>query len=126
MYTGPVSSAGQTAYVPSLKNHLAQQPTLLPWRGPLVFSLIQKLAKAQNDSRIDSAEIYQPAFTAVQLALSWGVALAAVVGRSGGEIAATYAAKLMAAVAVACSRRLALKEVIAEGSRLPSRIFSRR
>ncbi|KAK8023284.1 Compactin diketide synthase mokB [Apiospora marii] len=87
------------------------------------WSLTAELAKAQAASRIDGAEICQPACTAVQLALvallqSWGVAPAAVVGHSSGEIAAAYAAKLIsfeAAVAVAYFRGIAVQEVIAEG-----------
>lgn len=64
------------------------------------WSLIEELRKPSSESRVDDAEISQPACTAVQLALvallkEWGVTPAAVTGHSSGEIAAAYAAGLI-------------------------------
>jgi acyl transferase domain-containing protein len=60
------------------------------------WSLTEELAKSE-DSRINEAEVSQPACTAVQVGLvrllrCWGITPAAVVGHSSGEIAAAYAA----------------------------------
>ncbi|KAK0630367.1 polyketide synthase-like protein [Bombardia bombarda] len=76
------------------------------------WSLSEELAKPASSSRVDVAEISQPACTAVQLALvnllkSWGVTPAAVTGHSSGEIAAAYSAGLLpfrTAIAVAYFR----------------------
>ncbi|KAI1147950.1 putative polyketide synthase [Nemania diffusa] len=64
------------------------------------WSLAEELAKSAHDSRIDDAEISQPACTALQLALvtllkSWGIVPTTVVGHSSGEIAAAFAAGLV-------------------------------
>ena len=64
------------------------------------WSLAEELRKTSFESRVDDAEISQPACTAVQLALvallkDWGVTPVAVTGHSSGEIAATYAAGLI-------------------------------
>ncbi|KAK8137622.1 Compactin diketide synthase [Apiospora sp. TS-2023a] len=87
------------------------------------WSLQDELAKPQSKSRVDSAEISQPACTAVQLGLvallqSWGVTPAIVVGHSSGEIAAAYAAKFIsfeAAIAIAYFRGVAVNEVVSYG-----------
>ncbi|KAK5625754.1 hypothetical protein RRF57_001470 [Xylaria bambusicola] len=64
------------------------------------WSLTGELARWAPDSRVDDAEISQPACTAVQLALvmllrSWGIVPAIVLGHSSGEIAAAFAAGLV-------------------------------
>ncbi|KAL2063467.1 hypothetical protein VTL71DRAFT_5272 [Oculimacula yallundae] len=64
------------------------------------WSLKSELAKPAEESRINVAEISQPACTAIQLALvmllqSWGVSATAVVGHSSGEIAAAFTAGLV-------------------------------
>ncbi|KAK8119397.1 polyketide synthase [Apiospora kogelbergensis] len=64
------------------------------------WSLSDELAKPESESRLNNAEISQPACTAVQLALvklleSWGVTPAVVTGHSSGEIAAAFAAGLV-------------------------------
>lgn len=61
------------------------------------WSLIEELAKADNESRINEAEISQPATTAIQIALvdlleSFSIRPSRVVGHSSGEVAAAYAA----------------------------------
>ncbi|KAG8415739.1 polyketide synthase [Metarhizium acridum] len=76
------------------------------------WSLTEELSKTQDDSRVDEAEISQPACTAVQLALvtllrSWGINPTAVTGHSSGEMAAAFAANLItfkAAVAISYFR----------------------
>ncbi|KAI8275512.1 Compactin diketide synthase [Colletotrichum sp. SAR11_240] len=80
---------------------------------------------AEAGSRINDAEISQPACTIVQLALvqllrAWGVEPAAVAGHSSGEIAAAFAAGLISfetAVAVAYLRGQAAMQVT-RGSKL--------
>ncbi|KAI0456999.1 putative polyketide synthase [Xylaria acuta] len=64
------------------------------------WSLTEELTKPAPDSRVNDAEISQPACTAVQLALvmllrSWGVVPVTVLGHSSGEIAAAFAAGLV-------------------------------
>ncbi|PHH69515.1 hypothetical protein CDD82_7707 [Ophiocordyceps australis] len=61
------------------------------------YSLVSELSRAAGQSRVGEAHIAQPATTVVQMALvdllaSLGIAPAAVVGHSSGEIAAAYAA----------------------------------
>lgn len=64
------------------------------------WSLKDELAKVAADTRVNDAEISQPACTAIQLALvellrAWKVAPKCVAGHSSGEIAAAYAAGLV-------------------------------
>ncbi|XXH02126.1 polyketide synthase [Hypoxylon texense] len=76
------------------------------------WSLKEELAKPASVSRIDDAEISQPACTAVQVALvlllkSWGVVPTMVTGHSSGEIAAAFSAGLVSfrsAIAIAYYR----------------------
>jgi acyl transferase domain-containing protein/acyl carrier protein len=61
------------------------------------WSLVDELAKAPHQSRLDSTELAQPAIFAVQLALvalwhAWGVEPDFVIGHSVGEIAAAVCA----------------------------------
>lgn len=61
------------------------------------WSLIDEICKDEDSSKLGTAEIAQPATTALQIALvdllrSVGVAPKAVIGHSSGEIAAAYAA----------------------------------
>ncbi|CAM1509651.1 Fc.00g033900.m01.CDS01 [Cosmosporella sp. VM-42] len=83
------------------------------------WSLKEELGRAESESRINEAEISQPACTAVQLALvlllqSWGVEPTTVTGHSSGEIAAAFTAGLLsfdAAVAVAYFRGLSAAQL---------------
>ena len=76
------------------------------------WSLTEELSKPASHSRINDAEISQPACTAVQLALvmllkSWGITPTTVAGHSSGEIAAAFTAGLVsfrAAIAIAYFR----------------------
>lgn len=82
----------------------------------------EELDRPESESRVNDAEISQPACTAVQLALvsllkSWGVAPATVTGHSSGEIAAAFAAGLIsfrAAVAIAYFRGQAAAQLAQE------------
>ncbi|KAF3065508.1 Lovastatin diketide synthase mokB [Trichoderma lentiforme] len=61
------------------------------------FSLLDELAKGQEESLVNEAHISQPACTAIQLGLtklleSWGITPSAVIGHSSGEIGAAFAA----------------------------------
>ena len=67
------------------------------WKFGALWSLTEELNKPKAESRINDAEISQPACTAIQLALvvllrAWGVKPAVVSGHSSGEIAATFTA----------------------------------
>ena len=67
---------------------------LRPWAR---FSLLEELARSEDDSQLHRTEIAQPAIFAMHVALaalwkSWGVEPAAVVGHSVGEIAAACVA----------------------------------
>ncbi|KAL0938515.1 polyketide synthase [Colletotrichum truncatum] len=76
------------------------------------WSIEDELDRLEGDSRVNDAEISQPACTVVQIALvlllrAWGVVPTAVAGHSSGEIAAAFAAGLISfetAVAVAYYR----------------------
>ncbi|KAI0968650.1 putative polyketide synthase [Xylaria arbuscula] len=89
------------------------------------WSLTEELAKSAPDSRVDDAEISQPACTAVQVALvmllrSWGIIPATVLGHSSGEIAAAFAAGLVSfrtALAIAYFRGQAAALLIRQQSR---------
>ncbi|KAL2145167.1 hypothetical protein VTI28DRAFT_7803 [Corynascus sepedonium] len=64
------------------------------------WSLKEELSHPVGSSRVDDAEISQPACTAIQLGLvallkSWGIEPTTVTGHSSGEIAAAYAAGLL-------------------------------
>ncbi|THW23325.1 putative polyketide synthase [Aureobasidium pullulans] len=84
------------------------------------WSLKEELAKSSSDSRINEAEISQPACTAIQLALvkllkAWNIAPNTVAGHSSGEIAAAYTAGLLSfetAIALAFFRGQAAARLI--------------
>ncbi|PSN59795.1 ketoacyl-synt-domain-containing protein, partial [Corynespora cassiicola Philippines] len=64
------------------------------------FSLLEELYANEATTRINDADVSQPASTAIQIALvdllrSWGVEPMAVVGHSSGEVAAAYAAGIL-------------------------------
>ncbi|KAL8697588.1 MAG: hypothetical protein Q9201_007049 [Fulgogasparrea decipioides] len=71
-------------------------------RYPPSWTIEEELTKSENASRIDEAEFSQPLCTALQIGICklmslWGVAPAAVVGHSSGEIAAAYASNAITA-----------------------------
>jgi acyl transferase domain-containing protein len=86
------------------------------------WSLTEELNRDKLESRINDAEISQPACTAIQLALvillkSWGIYPGAVLGHSSGEIAAGFTAGLVsfeAAIAIAYFRGIAAKQITAD------------
>ncbi|KAL8999566.1 MAG: hypothetical protein Q9169_001655 [Polycauliona sp. 2 TL-2023] len=113
-------SAGLQRYREFAETILAAEQLLLVLGAK--WSLSEELGKGELKSRIDDAEISQPACTAIQLALvallrSWGVLPAVVVGHSSGEIAAAFTAGFVsfeAAVAIAYFRGIAAKEILAD------------
>jgi NADPH:quinone reductase-like Zn-dependent oxidoreductase/ubiquinone/menaquinone biosynthesis C-methylase UbiE len=84
--------------------------------------MAEQLDRPAPESRINDAEISQPACTAIQLALvvllkSWGVTPTTVTGHSSGEIAAAFAAGLVslrAAMAIAYFRGQAAAQLSRE------------
>ena len=84
------------------------------------WSLTEELDRDERESRINDAEISQPACTVVQLALvvllqAWDVCPAIVLGHSSGEIAAAFAAghiSFKAATAIAYFRGIAASKVL--------------
>ncbi|KAG8405408.1 Type I Iterative PKS [Metarhizium acridum] len=88
------------------------------------WSLTNELEKPQSESRINDAEISQPACTSIQLALvallqSWGIMPSVVTGHSSGEIAAAFTADLVSfqtAIAVAYFRGQAATQLAKTGA----------
>ena len=113
-------SAGLRQYKEFAKTIFAAQQLLLDMGAK--WSLTEELDKGEDESRIDDAEISQPACTALQIALvillrSWGVFPAAVLGHSSGEIAAAFTAGLVsfkAAMAIAYFRGVAAKRILTD------------
>nr|ALQ32775.1 putative polyketide synthase [Fusarium babinda] len=89
------------------------------------WSLEEELQQPVSETRINEAEISQPACTAVQLAISlllrsWGVEPSVVTGHSSGEIGAAFAAGLITfqqALALSYFRGLATVELARKGQR---------
>lgn len=85
------SNATFRGTIRALDDHLRSVPDGPDW------SLEEELLRPAKTSRIETAQLSQPACTAIQLAMvdcltSIGIKPAAVVGHSSGEIAAAYAA----------------------------------
>lgn len=64
------------------------------------FSLLEELAKGEQDTRLGETEVGQPAIFAIQVALaalwkSWGVQPDLITGHSVGEIAAAHVAGIL-------------------------------
>lgn len=64
------------------------------------WSLIDELRASEETSRMEQADVAQPANFALQVGLlalwqSWGIQPAAVIGHSAGEVAAAYAAGIL-------------------------------
>ncbi|KAJ4245071.1 hypothetical protein NW762_014282 [Fusarium torreyae] len=89
------------------------------------WSLKEELARPAPETRVNEAEISQPACTAVQLAIvlllrSWNVEPAMVTGHSSGEIGAAFAADLVSfqqAIALSYFRGLATVELARKGQK---------
>ncbi len=111
-------SAGLRRYSEFAKTIVAAERALSDLGA--TWSLTEELDKHERESRINDAELSQPACTAVQLALvvllrSWGVVPAVVLGHSSGEIAAAFSAGLIsldAAMAIAYFRGIAARDVL--------------
>ena len=112
-------SVGLRRHKEFAKTMLAAEQLLLDMGAK--WSLTKELEKGEDESRIDDAEISQPACTALQIGLvillrSWGVFPAVVLGHSSGEIAAAFTAGLVsfkAAMAIAYFRGIAAKRILA-------------
>ncbi|KAH8760586.1 putative polyketide synthase [Diaporthe sp. PMI_573] len=90
---------------------------------PATWDLEIELLRSSLDSRLDEAEVAQPATTAIQIALvallrAQGVRPRAVIGHSSGEIAAAYTAGYLSqetAISVAYHRGFMASAVKAKG-----------
>ncbi|KAJ5629451.1 Acyl transferase/acyl hydrolase/lysophospholipase [Penicillium herquei] len=88
------------------------------------WRLEDELCKDTDSSRMNEAEIAQPACTAIQIGIinlfhQWGIVPAAVVGHSSGEIAAAYAAGAItarSAILTAYFRGLSVTEINRQGA----------
>ncbi|KAE9377588.1 hypothetical protein N431DRAFT_398541 [Stipitochalara longipes BDJ] len=88
------------------------------------WNLEAELCKPLKSSRLFEAEIAQPTLTAIQIALvetlaSFGITPAAVIGHSGGEVAAAYAAGALTAneaIMVSLNRGFAIKSQTKKGA----------
>ncbi|KAF2637935.1 ketoacyl-synt-domain-containing protein [Massarina eburnea CBS 473.64] len=104
---------GQGAQYSRMGIQLLQYPTFRQsmenadvWLGELgcEWSLLEEIAKAESDTRVNEPELSQPICTALQIALvdqlaSFGITPSTVVGHSSGEIAAAYAMGALSAKA---------------------------
>ena len=88
------------------------------------WNLEEELCKPPKSSRLYEAEIAQPTLTAIQIALvqtlaSFQIIPTAVVGHSGGEVAAAYAAGALTAneaIMVSLNRGFAIKSQTKKGA----------
>ena len=102
---------------------LREAETILTEMGA-TWSLTKELGREESGSRVNDADISQPACTAVQIALvsllkSWGIEPARVTGHSSGEIGAAYATGFLSfktALAVAYFRGQAAAKLAKEQS----------
>ena len=89
--------------------------------GP--WDLVEELSRDERASRLDAAEIAQPAVFSLQMALhallrSWGANPDLIIGHSLGEVAAACAAGILAvddAVRVVCRRGIAMQRASGMG-----------
>ncbi|KAI4601070.1 putative PKS/NRPS-like protein biosynthetic cluster [Pestalotiopsis sp. 9143b] len=106
-----------TAHDSFLQDIRAMDSHLAQLEHPPSFSIQAELQKPASTSLLDQAEYSQPICAAIQVALvnllrSWGVHPSAVIGHSGGDIAAAYAAGVYTmedAMTIAYYRGVALK-----------------
>ncbi|OBH16421.1 beta-ketoacyl synthase [Mycolicibacter sinensis] len=90
----------------------------------LGHSILEELARGEDESRLTDIGILQPTIFAIQVALaalwrSWGVEPAAVVGHSLGEVAAAHVAGALSledAARVICARARMLRGVRGRGA----------
>jgi acyl transferase domain-containing protein/acyl carrier protein len=88
------------------------------------WSLLEQLAAAGPESRLEEIDVVQPTLFSIQVALaalwsSWGIRPDAVVGQSMGEIAAAYVAgalNLNDAARVICRRSQIMRRVSGKGA----------
>jgi acyl transferase domain-containing protein/acyl carrier protein len=88
------------------------------------FSVLEELAAGPERSHLDQIDVVQPMLFSIQVALaavwrSWGIAPAAVVGHSMGEVAAAHVAGILSledAAAVICRRSRLLRRTRGQGA----------
>ena len=75
----------------------ACEEAMRPWAR---FSLLEEIARTEDDSQMQNTEVSQPAIFAIQMGLaalwkSWGVIPSAIMGHSVGEVAAACIAGIL-------------------------------
>jgi acyl transferase domain-containing protein/NADPH:quinone reductase-like Zn-dependent oxidoreductase/SAM-dependent methyltransferase/NADP-dependent 3-hydroxy acid dehydrogenase YdfG/acyl carrier protein len=86
------------AEAPVFRNEIEACDTL--FQREAGWSLLEQMSGTSGDSRMDQAEVAQPANFALQMALtalwrSWGIEADAIVGHSAGEVAGACAAGIL-------------------------------
>jgi len=93
-------------------------------RKHLDWSLFELIDQSVGGERLERIDVMQPALSGIAIALTrlwqhWGVRPCAVLGHSGGEIAAAYAAgciDLRDAARIACARGSVVRELAPPGA----------
>lgn len=93
-------------------------------REHVSWSLLDELARSEQETRLERTEIAQPAIFALQVGLaavwrSWGIKPDAVVGHSIGEVAAAHLAgalSLAEAVRVVAARATSMQDTFGKGA----------
>jgi myxalamid-type polyketide synthase MxaF len=103
---------GLFRHQPVFRKKIGECDAVMAALGLHSWTLAQQLAETQDENMLHQTEIIQPLIFSIQVALaelwkSWGIAPAAVVGHSLGEIAAAYVAGVLSledAMRLVCHR----------------------